>query len=103
MQSHEQTKGHYLETREIQNQIMMIKQGKIVRNNKIINQAITGQGIGREDVNPSDVFVITRKPRMPELIFNNNFSKDLYWEIDQGEHWSLSHGQKNPTNECFLC
>tara|TARA_B110000285_G_scaffold218667_1_gene268382 strand:+ start:82 stop:576 length:495 start_codon:yes stop_codon:yes gene_type:complete len=103
MQNSEHTRGVFLETREIQNQIVMIKQGKIVRNNKIINQAITGQGIGREDVNPSDVFVVTRKSRMPELIFNNDTSKDLYWDIDQGEMWQLSHGPKNPTNECFLC
>ena len=39
---------------------------------------------------------------MPELIFNNNPSKDLFWETDSGEMWTLSQS-KNPSNECFLC
>ena len=67
----------------------------------IRNQASVGPGIGRFE-SESDVFVVTRKPRMPELIYNNNRHKDLYWEIDQGDMWRVSH-QKNPTNECFLC
>lgn len=41
-----------------------------------------GQGIGRINSMPSDVFVVTRQTKMPELIFNNDCSKDLYWEID---------------------
>jgi hypothetical protein len=50
----------------------------------------------------NDAFVLTRKPRMPELIFNNTFSKDLYWETEQGEMWHLSR-QSNHPNECFIC
>ena len=65
----------------------MIKQGKLVSNNKVINQAVCGQGIGRIDSMTIDVFVLTRKIRMPELMFNNNKSKDLYWETDSGEMW----------------
>jgi len=49
-----------------------------------------------------DNFVVTRKPRMPELIFNNNDVKDLYWEVESGENWRLSH-LKTTTNECFIC
>ena len=70
----------------------MIKQGKLVSNNKVINQAVYGQGIGRLESMPGDVFVLTRKTKMPELMFNNNISKDLYWEIESGEMWHLSHG-----------
>ena len=102
MSNSDKTRGLQLDTGDVQNQIVMIKQGKLVSNNKSINQAVFGQGIGRMDAMPSDVFVVTRKPRLPELIYNNDSSKDLYWEIDAGEMWQLSH-QKNPTNECFLC
>lgn len=66
---------------------MMIKQSKIVNTHKIKNQAIYGHGIGRLEAMPDDVFVVTRKTRMPELIFNNNRSKDLYWEVEAGETW----------------
>jgi hypothetical protein len=102
MQESEETKGLIMDTSEIQNQIVMIKQSKLVTNNKIINQAIFGQGIGRLEAMTSDIFVLSRKTRMPELIWNNDTSKDLYWEVDQGEMWQLSR-QKNPTNECFMC
>ncbi len=66
---------------------MMIKQGKMVNNNKIQNTAHAGQGIGRIDSLPDDVFVVTRKVRMPELIYNNDPCKDKYWELDQNEMW----------------
>lgn len=81
MQNSDHTIGSELNTAEIQNQILMIKKLKQVNNNKIINQAIFGQGIRRFDTMPSDVFVLTRKLGVPELVYNNNSSKDLYWEL----------------------
>ena len=71
--------------------------------NKIFNSVEAGSGIGRTESQPTDVFVLTRKTHMPEMMFNNIVSKDLYWEIDQGEKWKLSQGPEHPSNECFLC
>ena len=39
---------------------------------------------------------------MPEQIFNICDYKDLYWEIDSGNSWKLSH-HNNATNDCFVC
>lgn len=36
------------------------KQSRIVNKNKYLNSAIEGSGIGRTDVDISDVFVLTR-------------------------------------------
>jgi len=73
-----------------------------VYNNKIINQNLSGQGIGRLEADPGDVFVLTRKADSPELIFNNCKYKDAYWDMEAGELWQLSYSN-HPTNECFLC
>ena len=81
----------------------MVKQHRMVRKNVNINKAISGKGIGRVELNQSDLFVVTRKSKMSEMIFNNDPSKDLYWDIEQGEMWQLSRGPKHTTNECFIC
>lgn len=59
-------------------------------NNKVFNSSEAGQGAGISSSIPTDLFVLTRKINMPELIFNNDVSKDLLWEVDQGEMWKLS-------------
>ena len=87
---------------DYQKHVVMAKQGKVVGNNKIINQTMVSQGIGRMEAGVSEVFVLTRKADNPELIFNDCRFKDLYWEMEAGEKWQLSY-KKSPTNECFVC
>ena len=94
--------GDPVEAKDYQNHIVMAKQGKAVAINKMINQAVVGQGIGRLDAGPADVCVLTRSVNSPELIFNACAHKDLYWEVDAGEKWQLSHKQ-GPTHDCYVC
>ena len=88
-----------VDTNDYQNHLVMTKQGKLVSNNKIMNQS---QGIGRLDAGLADVVVLTRKVNHPELVFNNFRYVDAYWALDSGGQWQLSY--KNcPTNECYIC
>ena len=59
----------------------------MVNSNKLINQTMVAQGIGRMEAGIADVFVLTRKVNNPELIFNNCRFKDLYWQMEAGEMW----------------
>ena len=79
-----------------------MKEGRLVSNNRLKNLAFTGPGIGRTEGTSRDYFVLTRHPCMPELVYNSDTYKDLFWEVESGEMWKLSH-QANPTNDCFIC
>ena len=63
---------------------------------------MVGQGIGRLEHGPTDVFVLTRKINNYELIFNNSKNIDSYWDIGNGAKWTLSF-VAGPVNECFVC
>lgn len=49
---------------------MLAKQGKIIANNKLLNQAQVMQGIGKQESSLIDQLVLTRKVNQPELVFN---------------------------------
>jgi hypothetical protein len=67
-----------------------------------MNKILAGQGVGRVENGIEDTLVLTRKCGHPELIFNNNKFKDLYWEVDSAEQWQLSFNHET-TNECYIC
>ena len=67
-----------------------------------MNKILAGQGVGRVENGIEDTLVLTRKCGNPELIFNNNKFKDLYWEVDSAEQWQLSFNHET-TNECYMC
>ena len=50
--------------------LMLAKQGKLIANNKLLNQAQVMQGIGKQESSLIDQLVLTRKVNQPELVFN---------------------------------
>ena len=45
-----------------------------------------------------DNFIIHRKVRYPELIFNQNRAKDKLFEVDAAQNWALADN-----GGCFIC
>jgi hypothetical protein len=51
---------------------MLVKQNTLIKQNKNELKSRAGQGIGRDNGNQVDAFVITRRVNNPELIWNQN-------------------------------
>lgn len=65
---------------------------------KLINQTQSIAGLGRIESSLVDQFILSKNGNEPELIFNQNQHKDLYFEQDSSELWRLSL-----KNECHIC
>lgn len=55
-------------------------------------------GVGRMKGNTVDQFTLHRQVKYPELIFNQNRSKDKLFEVDAGLNWSVAQD-----NGCYVC
>ena len=75
--------------------LMKVKVSNQVVQQKLKNQAVNNQGIGRTDNSLFDNFVLSRKMNGPELVFNQDPVKDSnetqrYFCVNAGEQWMLS-------------